>query len=64
LAALVAYCYYASIYQRSPAGLPMPAALGKAKNDDSEKLNRLLQEIAWDAVSQHPLGGVKVEAKR
>ena len=64
LAALVAYCYYASIYQRNPAGLPMPAVLGKAKNDDSEKLNRLLQEIAWEAVSQHPLGGVKVEAKR
>jgi len=63
LAALVAYCYYASIYQRSPAGLPMPAILGKGKNDDSEKLNRLLQEIAWEAVSQHPLSGIKAEAK-
>ncbi len=40
LQALVAYCYYASIYQRSPVGLPMPAILESTKNAD---LNRLLQ---------------------
>jgi hypothetical protein len=61
--ALVAYVYYAAIYKRSPVGLPMPAVLGKA-TADGEKLNRLLQEIAWQAVTAHPLSGVKLEVKR
>jgi hypothetical protein len=54
---LAAYCHYAVIYGRSPVGLPVPGAL--AKLTDAEKLNRLLQELAWDAVTQHPLSGVK-----
>jgi hypothetical protein len=58
---LNAYCHYAVIYQRSPVSLPMPALLTKAKVD--EKLNRLLQELAWEAVTKHPLSGVKAEAK-
>ncbi len=60
LQALVAYCHYAVIYRRSPVGLPMPDVLRKANNpawDDS--LNRALQEIAWEAVTSHPLSGVK-----
>ena len=62
LQALVAYCHFAVIYQRSPVGLPMPAVLKNAKNPDlDEKLNRLLQELAWDAVTQHPLSGVKAK---
>ena len=56
LAALVAYCHFGVIYQRSPVGLPLPAVLGKMGNAD---LNRLLQELAWDAVKSHPLSGVK-----
>lgn len=59
LQALVAYCHYAVIYQRSPVGLPVPAVLGKGKLADDDKLNRLLQELAWEAVTQHPLSGVK-----
>jgi hypothetical protein len=59
--ALNAYCHYAVIYQRSPVGLPMPAVLAKAKVDD--RLNKLLQELAWEAVTKHPLSGVKAEAK-
>jgi hypothetical protein len=62
LAVLVAYVYYAQIYERSPVGLPIPAALAKAP--EAEKLNRLLQEVAWSAVTQHPLSGVKAEVKR
>lgn len=50
LQVLVAYCHFASIYGRSPVGLPAPTILGK-----NEELNRLLQEIAWQAVSEHPL---------
>jgi hypothetical protein len=64
LAALVAYCHFAVIYRRSPVGLPIPAVLASAKNlDEKEKLNRLLQELAWDAVRQHPLSGVKEKGK-
>jgi hypothetical protein len=62
LAALVAYTHYAVIYRRSPVGLPMPGVLKNAKNaawDDN--LNRQLQEIAWEAVTSHPLSGVKAE---
>jgi hypothetical protein len=57
--ALTAYCHYAVIYRRSPVGLPMPAVMSKAKLEDGEKLNRLLQELAWEAAAGHPLSGVK-----
>jgi hypothetical protein len=59
LAVLAAYCHYATIYRRSPVGLPVPTVL--AKQPDAEKLNRPLQELAWNAVRQHPLSGVKEE---
>ena len=61
--ALNAYCHYAVIYRKSPVGLPVPAILKTAKlGDDEEKLNTLLQELAWEAVTKHPLSGVKGEA--
>jgi hypothetical protein len=60
LKALVAYCNYAVIYRRSPVGLPVPEILKQAKlGDNEEKLNRLLQELAWEAVLRHPLSGVR-----
>jgi hypothetical protein len=60
LQVLVAYCNFAVIYRRSPVGLPVPEALKAAKlGDQEEKLNRLLQELAWEAVTTHPLSGVK-----
>ena len=31
--------------------------------DQEEKLNRLLQELAWEAVVQHPLSGVRLETQ-
>jgi hypothetical protein len=59
LQALTAYCHFAVIYQRSPVGLPVPAVLKNAKNPEwDEKLNTLLQELAWEAVTAHPLSGV------
>ena len=59
LKVLVAYCNYAVIYRRSPVGLPVPNELRSAKlGDQEEPLNRLLQELAWDAVTRHPLSGV------
>jgi len=64
LQALVAYCHFAVVYRRSPVGLPLPAMLAKAGNpDENDKLNRLLQELAWEAVTHHPLSGVQAETK-
>lgn len=54
---LTAYCHFAIIYKQSPAGLPAPARLGKM--DQVDKLNKLLQEIAWETVTKEPLSGVK-----
>lgn len=59
LQALNAYCHYAVIYGRSPVGLPLPSVLKVANKPDYEQLNRLLQELAWEAVSEHPMTGVK-----
>jgi hypothetical protein len=62
LTVLVSYCNYAVIYRRSPVGLPVPNALKGARlGDQEEKLNRLLQELAWEAVTRHPLSGVRVD---
>ncbi len=48
------YCHYAVMYRRSPTELPVPPPL-----KDKERLARLLQEIAWEAATQHPLSGLK-----
>lgn len=59
LQVLVAYVYYAQIYGRSPVGLPVPAALNGTFNEETTaKVNRVLQEVAWKAVTGHPLSGV------
>ena len=60
LQALVAYCHYAVIYRRSPVGLPTPKILA----DDQQhpwgaNTVRVLQEVAWEAVTQHPQSGVR-----
>ena len=54
--ALTAYCHFAVMYRRNPTGLPVVSPL--AKLPEAERLNRLLQSIAWKAVSEHPLSGV------
>ena len=62
---LVSYCNYSVIYRRSPVGLPVPNVLKQSKlGDNEEKLNRLLQELAWDAVVKHPLSGVQLPAEK
>jgi hypothetical protein len=58
--ALATYCYYAAIYRRSPVGLPVPKFLADAKRPEWDaKFNTMLQEIAWEAVTNEPLAGVK-----
>jgi hypothetical protein len=61
LALLVTYCQFAAIHQRSPVGLPVPALLKQAPQ--AAELNRLLQELAWEAVSKYPMSGVNPEAR-
>jgi hypothetical protein len=63
LATLVTYTHFATIYQRSPEGLPVPEQL--KKQPQAEELNKLLQKLAWEAVVNYPMSGVKAEtAKR
>ena len=65
LQALVSYCHFAVIYRRSPVGLPIPTVMSRQKKPEwDEKLNRLLQELAWQAVIEHPLSGVKADAAK
>jgi hypothetical protein len=60
---LNAYCHYAVIYGRSPAGLPVPEGLAKAGlGENTAKVNAILQEIAWAVATEEPLSGVKAEA--
>ena len=53
---LSAYCHFSVIYRRSPVGLPVVSQLTKLP--EAEKLNRVLQQIAWKAVMGHPMSGV------
>jgi acetyl esterase/lipase len=60
LQALASYCNYAVIYRRTPVGLPYHGALKQADNPAWEgKLDRLLQELAWQAVIDEPMSGVR-----
>lgn len=59
---LSSYCHYSVIYHQSPVGLPVPTAfkgLKEMSEEEKEKLNLLLQEIAWETVGTHPMTGVK-----
>jgi len=60
LQVLIAYTHFAVIYRKNPAGLPVPSALAQLKlpADEATALNHLLQELAWDAATHHPLSGV------
>jgi len=57
---LEAYCYFAAIYHKSPVGLTVFEKPGDA---DSHKLNQMLEEIAWKAVTSDPMSGVAVDDK-
>jgi hypothetical protein len=67
LEALNTYVHYAVIYGRTPVGLPMPKLLKNAKKEAwDDKLNRALQELAWETVIGYPHSGVSAakEAKK
>jgi hypothetical protein len=61
LETLVSYVNFSVIYRKSPVGLGMPDVLKQAQKKHpqwDEKLNKILQEIAWEQVTKHPLSGV------
>jgi hypothetical protein len=60
LKTLAAYCHFAVIYRRNPAGLPLPPELEQNKEFSFPALNKLLQELAWEAVTKNPMTGVSV----
>jgi hypothetical protein len=63
LVTLNAYTHFATIYGRSPVGLPMPSTLKRANNPKfDDNFNKALQELAWKVVTSYPLSGVKAPA--
>jgi hypothetical protein len=59
LEAFNTYLHYAVIYGQSPVGLPMPTLLKNAKKEAwNDKMNRALEEIAWDTVTNYSYSGV------
>ena len=64
LLALNAYCHFAVMYRRSPVGLAPPPILKWAPEETRVPLSKLLQELAWDAVTKCPLSGLKAEAAK
>lgn len=58
---LATFCWFAAIYRQSPVGL---TALDTPNDDKSKRMNRVLQKIAWEAVTSEPQSGVTVEKPR
>jgi hypothetical protein len=64
LVALNVYLHFATIYGRSPVGLPLPSILKKANNPKwDDNFNRALQQLAWDTVINYPPSGVTASGK-
>jgi hypothetical protein len=66
LIALNAYVHFATIYGRSPVGLPIPTILKNARNEKfDEGFNKRLQELAWKTVLDYSeWDGVKAPAAK
>ena len=64
LVTLNVYLHYATIYGKSPVGLPIPSTLKKANNPKfDEAFNKSLQQLAWDTVTSYSYSGVKAPEK-
>ena len=55
--ALAGYCHFIVIFQKDPRGLPLPKFPVRAQATITDEENKILQQIAWDAVTNHPLSG-------
>jgi hypothetical protein len=63
--ALNAYLHFAVLYKSNPIGLPLPNILKNANRPQwDEKMNRKLQELAWNLVTHYAPSGVAAEAKK
>jgi hypothetical protein len=59
VANVVTYTWFAAMYRESPIGLK---SLVDANDPNSPKRERMLQQIAWNAVVGEPMSGVKGKA--
>ncbi|MEI6232904.1 MAG: hypothetical protein WCT04_07625 [Planctomycetota bacterium] len=65
LEAFNSYLHYVVLYGQTPVGLPMPGMLKNAKHEAwDEKLNRSLQELAWETVINYSYSGVAAAKKK
>ena len=55
---LEGYVFYATLYGRSPELIEGDIDFGGPADFPSQKLDRIFREIAWQAVTSHPLSGV------
>ena len=56
---LEGYVFYATLYGRSPELIEGDIAFGGDKEFPNRTLDRTFRKIAWQAVINHPLSGVK-----
>lgn len=54
---LTTFCCFAAIYHKSPVGM---ISLNIPGDEESAKQNRVLQEMAWKAVTAEPMSGMAV----
>jgi hypothetical protein len=65
LEVLNTYLHFAVLYGRSPVGLPLPGKLKSANREGwDDKLNRALQEIAWQTAASYPYSGIPTSNAR
>lgn len=56
---LEGYVFYATIYGRSPELIKEPIAYRGTRGFPSAELDKVFRRIAWEAVRNHPLSGVR-----
>ena len=55
--ALAGYCHYIVIFRKDPRAIPLPKFPVRPPATINEEQNKILTQIAWDAVTNHPLSG-------
>jgi hypothetical protein len=55
--ALAGYCHFIVIYHKDPKRLPLPQFPFPKDGKFNQECNLILQELAWKAVTEHPLSG-------
>jgi hypothetical protein len=56
---LEGYVFYATLYGRSPELIKGDISFGRNQEYPGRELDRTFRKIAWQAVINHPLSGVK-----